>query len=359
MASSAASIQSSAPRHGRRAAHVLSVADLLPEEIEGVVEHALELKQGPFLPAVRPPLAGRSVALLFEKPSLRTRVSFEVGLARLGTTPVVLGGAEVGLGSREATEDVARTLSRYVDAIVARVVDHTDLQRLAAVSSVPVINALSDREHPCQALADLVTLQEHLGGVRGRTLAFVGDGNNVANSLLLAGTSVGLHVRVASPSGHEPDRDVVADAETIAASTGGSVRVTNDPVAAVSSADAVYTDVWASMGQEGETRARQHAFAPYAVTTSLLRHAPDAIVLHCLPAHRGQEIEADVIDGPQSVVFDQAENRLYAQQALMLRLLIPGRSRDRGARRAGSAPSPVRRATPSRVRAGAAAAGHR
>jgi ornithine carbamoyltransferase len=314
---------------------LISIADLGADGIADVVDHAIVLKaQGGTSLATRP-LTGRHAALLFDKPSLRTRVSFEVGLHRLGGTTTTMTAADVGLGSREPIGDIAKTLSRYVDVIVARIHSHEDLVALAADADVPVINALSAWEHPCQALADLVTLREHLGALGGRTLSYVGDGNNVCQSLLLGGAAVGLHIKVATPAGYGPDPSVVDEARLLAREHGGSIVVGNDPVAAVAGADAVYTDVWASMGFEGEAAAREHAFAPFRVTSALLAGAPDAIVMHCLPAHRGHEIDAEVIDGPSSVAFDQAENRLYAQQAVILRLLQQRRSRlAQGARRA-------------------------
>lgn len=322
-------------------ADLLSIADLGPEGIADVVDHAIVLKsRGGAGLAVSHPLAGKHAALLFDKPSLRTRVSFEVGVHRLGGTTTTMSAADVGLGSREPIGDIARTLSRYVDVIVARIHDHDDLVALAADADVPVINALSAWEHPCQALADLVTLKEHLGGLAGKRLAYVGDGNNVCHSLLLGGAAVGLHVSVATPIGYGPDPSVVAEARLLAREHGSSVVVGTDPVAAVHGADAVYTDVWASMGFEAEAAARERAFAPFRVTSALLAGAPEAIVMHCLPAHRGHEIDADVIDGPASVAFDQAENRLYAQQAVILRLLqrsrswVAGTARERAGARA-------------------------
>jgi ornithine carbamoyltransferase len=303
-------------------ADLLSIADLGADGIADVIEHALVLKsQATAGVAVTRPLAGRHAALLFDKPSLRTRVSFEVGVHRLGGTTTTMSAADVGLGSREPSGDIAKTLSRYVDLIVARIHDHADLVALAEAADVPVINALSAREHPCQALADLVTLHEHLGGLAGRALAYVGDGNNVCHSLLLGGASVGLRVKVATPAGYGPDASIVDEARLLAREHGGSIEVGHDPAAAVSGVDAVYTDVWASMGFEAEAVERERVFAPFRVTTQLLAVAPDAIVMHCLPAHRSHEIEAAVIDGPASVVFDQAENRLYAQQAVILRLV--------------------------------------
>jgi ornithine carbamoyltransferase len=309
------------------AAHLLSVADLEPGEISAVLDDAGFLKSRHPAGAGIGPLSGRHVALVFDKPSLRTRVSFEVGIHRLGGTTTALAGGEVGLGTRESLPDIARTLSRYVDAIVVRMLSHEGLVALAAASDVPVVNALTSWEHPCQALADVLTIRDHLGGFAGRTLAYVGDGNNVCHSLLLAGASVGLSLRVATPPGHEPDRGVVEAAVGLGRSSGARIELTHDPVAAVSGADAVYTDVWASMGAEHEAAERRRIFAPFRVTSELLRAAPTAIVLHCLPAHRGEEIEDDVLDGPASVVFDQAENRMYVQQAVLLLLLRRGLGR--------------------------------
>ena len=301
--------------------HLLSVSDLDGAAITDIVEHALALKTLAPRDGRTALLAGQWVALLFDKPSLRTRVSFEVGIQRLGGGTTTLTGSEIGLGSRESLGDIARTLSRYADAIVVRMLSHSGLQELAAAASVPVINALSELEHPCQALADLLTLREHLGSLRGRRLAYVGDGNNVCHSLLLAGAAVGLDVRVATPPGYAPDPSIVDHAAQLARSTGARVAVGTDPLAAVRGSDAVYTDVWASMGAEHEAAERARAFAGFRVSAALLQAAPEAIVMHCLPAHRGQEIDAEVIDGPRSVVFDQAENRMHAQQALLVHLL--------------------------------------
>jgi ornithine carbamoyltransferase len=304
--------------------HLLSIADLGPEGIKDVVEHAVVLKaQGGAVASRVQPLAGRQVALLFDKPSLRTRVSFEVGIRRLGGATTSLSAAEIGLGSREPIADIARTLSRYVDAIVIRIHSHAQLAELAAAAEVPVVNALTEHEHPCQALADLQTIREHLGGFSGRRLAYLGDGNNVCHSLLLGSAAAGLSVRVACPVGYEPDRAVVDEARLLAHESGATIAIGHDPAAAVHGADAVYTDVWASMGFEQEAAERARAFAPFRVTQALMAGAPEAIVMHCLPAHRGQEIDAEVIDGPASVVFDQAENRMHAQEALLVRLLRP------------------------------------
>ncbi|MFN8622692.1 MAG: ornithine carbamoyltransferase [Chloroflexota bacterium] len=310
------------PPHASR---FLSVTDLDPEAIVEVLDHADDLKRGRSPLAEGRPLAGCAVALIFQKPSLRTRVSFEVGVARLGGQPVVLSGKEVGLGSRETVADVARTLERYVDAIVARVFDHRILEDLADAVSIPVVNALSDAEHPCQALADLQVLREHLGGLAGKQLVFVGDGNNVAASLLLAGASVGMHARVVCPPAYAPDATILARAQAIGRETGARIEVSHDPATGAAGADAVYTDVWASMGQEDEAEIRRPVFSPFRVTRQMLAVAPDALVLHCLPAHRGEEIDADVLDGPRSIVFDQAENRLWAQMAVLARLVRPRR----------------------------------
>jgi ornithine carbamoyltransferase len=319
------------PKPSPAAARFLSVADLDPRGVAAVIDCAIALKAGRTPSAGRAlsgerPLAGRAVALVFQKPSLRTRVSFEVGTARLGGTPVVLVGDEVGLGSREAPRDVARTLDRFADAIVARVFDHSLLEELAEWSRVPVINALSDSEHPCQALADVMVLAEQWGGLgalAGRQLVYVGDGNNVCASLLLASASVGLHVRWVGPDGYEPDPAVVHQARHIAEETGSRIELANDPLTGIVGADAVYTDVWASMGQEEQVERRREVFRRYAVTRQLLEGAPAALVMHCLPAHRGDEISSEVLDGPNSIVFHQAEDRMWVQMALLLTLIGP------------------------------------
>ncbi|HEX2222027.1 MAG TPA: ornithine carbamoyltransferase [Candidatus Limnocylindria bacterium] len=303
--------------------HLLSAADLVGIGLERLLVRAESLRRDRLAGRRAPLLAGRQVALLFEKPSLRTRVSFDVGVNLLGGHAVYLGPDEVGLGRRETPADVARNLSRWVDAIVLRTFAHRTLVELAEASAVPVVNALTDREHPCQALADLLTLRQRLGSLCGRRLAFVGDGNNVCHSLLLAGATAGLEMRVATPAGYEPDASVVSEAGTLARLSGGSVVVGDDPRAAVKGVDAVYTDVWASMGAEPEAAARRERFAGFRVDARLLAGAPRALVMHCLPAHRGEEISDEALDGPHSVVLDQAENRLYVQQALLLELLEP------------------------------------
>jgi ornithine carbamoyltransferase len=261
------------------------------------------------------------VALLFEKPSLRTRVTFDVGVSSLGGHAVYLGPDEVGIGRRETATDIGRNLSRWVDAIVLRTFAHETLLELAEAASVPVVNALTDLEHPCQALADVLTLRQRLGDLHGRTLTFVGDGNNVCHSLLLTGALAGLHVRIATPPGYAPDAAITAQADRLASEMGGSITIGTDPVAAVDGADAVYTDAWTSMGAEAEAELRRLRFGGYRVDAALLSNAPDALVMHCLPAHRGEEITDDVLDGPRSVVLEQAENRLYVQQALLVELL--------------------------------------
>ena len=295
----------------------LSVDDLTPEELAHVLDLAAVLKADPGLH--RQALAGKAIALLFEKSSTRTRLSFEVGVAQLGAHPLALSSNDLQLGRGETIEDTGRVMSRYVDAIVLRTFEQERLEALAAAATVPVVNSLSDFEHPCQALADLQTVRERFGSLAGRTLTYVGDGNNVAHSLLLAGAKSGMNVRVATPPGFEPIPLVSQRATEIASARGGSVQVGNDPKVAAEGADVLYTDVWASMGQEAESDERSLVFPAYRIDRALVDVAsPDAIVLHCLPAHRGHEITDEVIDGPRSAVWDQAENRLHSQKALLL-----------------------------------------
>jgi ornithine carbamoyltransferase len=304
--------------------HFLVDTDLSVAEQAQVLDLADELKARRLVDraAAQRPLDGRSVAMLFEKPSTRTRLSFEVGVAELGAHPVVVDAATTQIGRGEPLHDTAAVLSRYVDAVVMRTFGQDRLEELAAGSDIPVINALTDFSHPCQALADLQTLRELKGDLKGRILAYVGDGNNVVHSLLLAGAMAGLRVHVASPPGFEPLEQVVRHANEVGATTGGEALVMHDVQEAVADADAVYTDVWASMGQEAEEQSRALVFNRYQLNARVLSVArPDAVVMHCLPAHRGSEITADVIDGPQSVVWQQAENRLHAQKALLLFLL--------------------------------------
>ena len=317
--------------------HFLRSADLTPGEQARVVDHGLKLKRDrdAALAAGRDPrtddLHGRTVAIVFEKPSLRTRVSFEVAVHELGGHPMKIDDEEIGLGRRETIADTGRVLSRYVQAIVLRTFGQERIDELAANANVPVVNALTDHEHPCQALADLLTIQQAFGDVRGRTLTYIGDGNNVAHSLLMACSQAGVDVRVAHPDGYAPVEHVVEAARAAARDTGAAVVVTSDVHAACEGADALYTDVWTSMGQEGEAAERLARFEGFQVTQQLLDLAADeAIVLHCLPAHRGEEIAAEVIDGPASRVFDQAENRLHVQKALLLHLLAGRPSSDAG-----------------------------
>ncbi len=297
----------------------LSVEDLSTAELMTLLDRADALK------ADRRPidtLAGRVVGMIFEKPSTRTRVSFEIAIAELGGMPLALSSAELQLGRGETIEDTGRVLARYCHAIVVRTFGQDRLERLAAAAEVPVVNALSDYEHPCQALADLLTIRERFGRLDGVRLSYVGDGNNVANSLLLAGALTGMHVSVATPPGYEPIPQVVKRAQELAADTGGSVHVGSDAPGSVVGTDVVYTDVWASMGQEAEAEERRLIFAPYQVNRVLVARAkPEAIVLHCLPAHREEEITSEVLDGPRSAVWDQAENRLHVQKALLEWLL--------------------------------------
>jgi ornithine carbamoyltransferase len=301
-----------------RGRDLLSISELTPSDLARFLDTAMALKDA----GRRPILSGKTLALVFEKPSLRTRVSFDVAMTHLGGHCIYLSPPEVGLGQRETPADVARVLSRYVDAIAARTFTQATVQELADHAAVPVINALSDEEHPCQALADLLTVREKKGTLRGITLAYVGDGNNVANSLAFAGAMTGMHMRFASPAGYEVPERVRAQAETLTAESGGSIAQLSDPAEAAAGADVVYTDVWASMGQEGEASARRESFTGYTVDERLMSLAkPDAIFMHDLPAHRGEEVTAEVIDGPQSVVFDQAENRVHAQKAVLALLL--------------------------------------
>ena len=301
--------------------HLVSAADFGQLGLGRLLDRAESLKAARAARQLPPLLAGRQVALLFEKPSLRTRVTFDLAVSSLGGHAVYLGPDEVGLGRRETAADVGRNLSRWVDGIVLRTFAHRTLLDLADAAGVPVVNALSDHEHPCQALADLLTLREHIGPLAGRRLAFVGDGNNVLHSLLLAGALAGLEMAVATPPGCEPDARVVARARQLGRTTGTHIELGHEPRVAVEGADAVYTDAWTSMGAEDQAEARRALFAGFQVNDALLRRAPKALVMHCLPAHRGEEISDAALDGPRSVVLDQAENRLATQQALLLELL--------------------------------------
>jgi len=299
-----------------------SIKDLSKGEILGLLKKSIELKQSlkkqPHLDLA----PGAMGALIFEKPSLRTRVTFEKAMQDLGGTATYLGPTDIGLGKRETVPDVARNLSRWVSCIIARVFEHSKITELAENATVPVVNALCDEEHPCQILADLLTVFEHRGSLEGATICWTGDGNNVCNSLMFACGLVGINLRVATPKGFEPVQTVTNRALEYAKESGARIVLTYDAKAGAKDADFVYTDVWASMGQEAETEQRKQIFRPYQLNRDLMAQAkPDAKVLHCLPAHRGEEISAEVLDGPQSIVLDQAENRLHAQRALLAVLL--------------------------------------
>jgi len=297
---------------------LLSISDLSREEIEQLIEQALIMKQEdtPFL------LSGKTMALLFEKPSLRTRASFEIAMYQLGGHAIYLSPEEVGLGKREPVADIAQVLSRYVDCIAARTFSQETLQILAENSSVPIINALSDLEHPCQALSDLLTIYEKKGKLAGLTLAFIGDGNNVANSLLLAASLTGMNFHIASPPGYEIREELLNQGRKFAARSGSQVQLTNEPGEAVKDADIVYTDVWTSMGQEAEAEKRRLAFSSYQVDNELLALAKgDVLFMHPLPAHHGEEISVGLLHDPRSMVFDQAENRLHLQKAILAKLM--------------------------------------
>ena len=289
----------------------ISVAELL-----ALLDLASDVKRSP--KAYRRVLQEKSAALLFEKPSLRTRLTFELAMQQLGGNVVTVDGP---IGGREPLEDVARNLERWVDVIVARTFEQSTIEGLAHWAQVPVINALSDLYHPCQALADLLTIREHGGTFRGKKLAFVGDGNNVAHSLMLNAARLGIDIAVATPAGYEPNAAILQQAVGLASLSGSRVWVLNDPTAAVRGADFVYTDVWASMGQESEADERRRIFRPFQVNDELLAGAPDALFMHCLPAKRGQEVTGSVMESPRNVAFDQAENRLHAQKALLLMLV--------------------------------------
>ncbi|GAB4188697.1 MAG: ornithine carbamoyltransferase [Roseiflexaceae bacterium] len=303
--------------------HFLSAADLSREQAEALLARAAMLKSewhGGGHSHL--PLQGKTLALVFEKPSLRTRVAFEAGMTQLGGHGSYLSANDIDMGGRESVPDVARNLSRWVQVVAARVFKHGTVETLARYATVPVINALSDREHPCQALADLLTLREHFGRLQGLRLTYVGDGNNVCHSLMLLGATLGVSVGVACPPDYRPDPEITRLAEQLAAESDATITIGSSPEELVAGVDAVYTDVWTSMGQEHEAARRRPVFQPYQVNAALLSHAsPAAVVMHCLPVHRGEEVTAEVIDGPQSVVFDQAENRLHVQKALILTLL--------------------------------------
>jgi ornithine carbamoyltransferase len=298
----------------------LTIKDFSPKEIQHLLDLGRRVKRDPGAYAAA--LKGKALALIFEKPSLRTRVSFDVGIHQLGGFSVYLSPAEINLGKRESVYDVAKNLERMVQGIMIRTFAHEIVERMAEYACVPVINGLTDYSHPCQAMADYMTVLELKSKLAGLKLAFIGDGNNVAHSLMFAGAQLGVHVWVATPPGYEPKAQAAKWARERGAQTGGTCTITNDPAEATSGADVLYTDVWASMGQEAEAEARRKIFLPYQVNAALFGRAkPDAIFLHCLPAHRGDEVTDDVIDSPRSAVFQEAENRLHAQKAILIEMM--------------------------------------
>ena len=315
---------------------LLSIEELAPAEVQDLLELAALVKARPA--EFRASLPGKQLVLIFEKPSLRTRITFEVAMTSLGGHALFYDQTRARLDAREALPDIARNLERWVDVLVLRTFAHQTVVEMAAHAAIPVINGLSDREHPCQALADYFTLQEKFGDLRRLKLAYVGDGNNVSHSLLLTAARLGSAISIATPPGYEPDAGFVASARETARHTGARIEVTHDLAAALRGAQGVYTDVWASMGQEEEAEVRRRVFAPFQVNDKLLAQAmPEAVFLHCLPAHRGEEVTDAVLDSPRSVAFDQAENRLHVQKAILLMLLSngrrrPGREKERDAR---------------------------
>ncbi|GAC1649839.1 MAG: ornithine carbamoyltransferase [Acidobacteriaceae bacterium] len=327
MASRTLELDQSAPtpaRHYHREHRdLLSISDCEPSELESLLDLAGVMKAKPN--DFRGALDGKMVVLFFEKPSLRTRLTFEAGVNSLGGKTFFVDQTTARLGDREPIHDVAKNLERWVDGVVLRTFSHATVETFAECAHIPVVNGLSDVEHPCQALADYLTLRERFGDLRHVNLTYVGDGNNVAHSLLLAAAGLGSSITIATPRGYEPDRSIVSRAQAVAHNTGGKVQVTTDPARALKHADAVYTDVWASMGQEDEAAKREQIFGPFQVNAALMAHAPrHAVFMHCLPAHRGSEVTAEVIDSNKSVVFDQAENRLHIQKAILLQLLGNG-----------------------------------
>jgi ornithine carbamoyltransferase len=297
---------------------LLAVSELSTKDIETILKRSALLKKYVRTGKAHASLKGKALGMIFEKSSTRTRVSFEVGMMQLGGHALFLSSSDLQIGRGEPIADTARVLSRYLDGIMIRTFAHSIIEELAHHATIPVINGLTDLHHPCQALADLFTIQEKRKKLKGLKMAYVGDGNNVANSLIEACVKVGMHISIGCPHGYEPDAGIMREAQREAARTGSTLRVVNDPAKAAADADVLYTDVWASMGQEAEHAVRVQAFQGYQVDQKLMDvAAPKAIVMHCLPAHRGEEIAAAVIDGPQSVVFDQAENRLHTQKAVL------------------------------------------
>ncbi len=299
---------------------LVSVQDFTPEEIGGLLDLAAAMKHSPA--EFRGMLAGKQLVLFFEKPSLRTRLTFESAMNSLGGVSFFVDQTSSRLGEREPLSDIAHNLEHWVDGVVLRTFAHETVAKMAGYASIPVVNALSDFEHPCQALADILTVREKFGELKGAKIAYVGDGNNVAHSLILASAAVGAKISVGTPKGFEPNSGIVAAAKKTAVKTGAKIQVTNDPAVAVAGADVVYTDVWASMGHESEATERKKTFAAYQVNDELMAHASKhALFMHCLPAHRGDEVTASVIDSPRSVVFDEAENRLHIQKAILVMLM--------------------------------------
>lgn len=312
----------SSPRTSGLSKDLLDVAAVSRAEVESLLTLAAELKEKQYRGIAHPLLEGKTLGLLFQKPSTRTRVSFEAGMNQLGGHALVLPMADIQLSRGESVADTARVLSRYLDGIVIRTYDHATVEEWAKEATMPVINGLTDLSHPCQALSDLLTIQEKKGRLKGIKIAYVGDGNNVANSLIEAAAKMGMTIALGCPSGYQPDQHVVDVARLEAARTGAVIEVGHDPHVAVKEADVIYADVWISMGREREQARRLKVLAPYQVNSRLVARAKsDAIVMHCLPAHRGEEITAEVLDGPQSVIIDQAENRLHMQKAILTKLL--------------------------------------
>lgn len=300
----------------------LALLDYTTEELQALLEFAAALKDEQRRGIPHPLLAGKSLAMLFRKASTRTRISFEVGIQQLGGFAIHLPPNELQIGRGETIEDTARVLSRYVDGIIVRTYEQQEIEDLAQHASIPIINGLTDLLHPCQVMADLLTIQERRGELKGLRLVYVGDGNNMAHSLMVGGAKFGMHVCVCTPEGFGPDPEILASAQTCAAETGGSVEVAHDPMEAAVGADILYTDVWVSMGQESEEQDRRKAFAGFCIDDALIQQAKsDVLVMHCMPAHRGEEITAEAFEGPHSVVFDQAENRLHAQKAIMAAIM--------------------------------------
>lgn len=303
--------------------HLLTLQDYTPDEIMQLLSLAVKLKQQRKLGMDQSHiLKGKNIAMIFTKPSMRTRVSFEAGIEQLGGHAMYISGSEIGLGTRESVHDCANVLSRFVDGIMIRTFKQSDVEGLARFGQIPVINGLTDDYHPCQVLADMLTLYEHKGGLKGKKLAFIGDGNNMANSLMIICSKIGVDIAIATPVDYAPEEKYVCMAKRNAVASGSKVTITTDIAQACKDADAIYTDVWASMGMEAETEKRAHDFAAYQVNMDVLKMAkPDAIFMHCLPAHRGSEVTDEVMDCAQSVVFDEAENRLHAQKAVLAMLM--------------------------------------